>query len=323
MSIRSWTVLAGCLLTLGQLSCAAVGLTPLRESMPAARAGLAPEYRLFYDALQDDGQWILIEPLGYVFRPRGNVVGWRPYQNGYWAPSDVYGWVWISAEPFGWATYHYGDWIYDRFQGWVWIPGLEWGPAWVAWEQTNDYVGWAPLSSSGHTAPVPGGTYLYVPTDQLAATDLRSRTQTAAEVGPTLGAPERIENLTEREGVTFNRGPSISFIEKRTGRTLQRVKVEDVLPAGRPGSGPSRPAGVAEGSSAPANQAERATLLENMRRAAEESARQARALAERKSAPPPTVRVLRPSLEPEPEDLPGTKTRVPIGRAAPADTSMR
>jgi len=48
-------------------------LTPARVSMPAARAALRPELRIFYDALQDYGDWILIEPFGYVFRPSLNV----------------------------------------------------------------------------------------------------------------------------------------------------------------------------------------------------------------------------------------------------------
>jgi hypothetical protein len=98
MRIRSWSLLTLTLLALTQLSCATIGLTPLQDSMPAARAGLSPEYRLFYDALQDYGDWTLIEPFGYVFRPYGNASSWRPYQYGYWAPSDVYGWVWISGE---------------------------------------------------------------------------------------------------------------------------------------------------------------------------------------------------------------------------------
>src|SRR5688500_6768431 len=50
--------------------CAAGGYAPASTSMPAARAALRPEYRLFYDALQDYGDWVLIEPLGFVFRPR-------------------------------------------------------------------------------------------------------------------------------------------------------------------------------------------------------------------------------------------------------------
>ena len=29
--------------------------------------------------------------------------------------------------------------------GWVWIPDTVWSPAWVAWRDSDDYVGWAPL----------------------------------------------------------------------------------------------------------------------------------------------------------------------------------
>ena len=56
-----------------------------------------------------------------------------------------YGWTWVSDEPFGWATYHYGRWAWDPYAGWLWVPGTDWGPAWVAWQQGNGYVGWAPL----------------------------------------------------------------------------------------------------------------------------------------------------------------------------------
>ena len=115
-------------------SCAAstAEMQPAAHSMPAARAGLRPEYRIFYDTLNDYGQWMLIEPMGYVFRPQTEFNDWSPYAYGYWAPSDSYGWVWVSSEPYGWATYHYGRWFYDDLQGWVWVPGTEWAPAWVA-----------------------------------------------------------------------------------------------------------------------------------------------------------------------------------------------
>src|SRR5262245_7904411 len=116
--------------------CAASGLQPTTSSMPLEREQMPPQYRVFYDALQDDGDWTLIEPYGWVFRPHVNFVAWSPYEYGFWVPSDAYGWVWISTEPFGWATYHYGQWMYDPYQGWVWIPGLDWGPAWVNWEMS-------------------------------------------------------------------------------------------------------------------------------------------------------------------------------------------
>ena len=117
--------------------CASTGYQAVSPTMSAAKAGLQPEYRIFYDALEEYGDWNLIEPYGYVFRPRVSFVAWQPYQEGFWVPSDVWGWVWISSEPFGWATYHYGTWMNDRFQGWVWVPGLDWGPAWVSWQMAD------------------------------------------------------------------------------------------------------------------------------------------------------------------------------------------
>src|SRR5512138_3799115 len=91
------------LLLLSVGGCAVSGgpaLTP--PPQPAARIALRPEYRVFYDALSDYGDWVLIEPWGYVFRPRVDFGVWRPYTNGFWAASDVYGWVWVSSESFGW-----------------------------------------------------------------------------------------------------------------------------------------------------------------------------------------------------------------------------
>src|SRR5262245_61087896 len=109
--------------------CAASGYVADAHPMPVARQALRPEYRLFYDALVDYGDWVLIEPYGYAFRPRVAVDLWDPYSDGFWSPTDIYGWVWMSAEPFGWATYHYGRWFRDDYQGWVWVPGLDWAPA--------------------------------------------------------------------------------------------------------------------------------------------------------------------------------------------------
>ncbi|MCK5085903.1 MAG: hypothetical protein KAQ90_00210, partial [Melioribacteraceae bacterium] len=98
----------------------------------------------FYYSLQPYGEWIEIDNNLYVWRPVRVDRNWRPYVLGSWAWTD-YGWYWESNEPFGWATYHYGRWFYDDFYGWVWLPDNEWGPAWVEWRYSNDYIGWAPM----------------------------------------------------------------------------------------------------------------------------------------------------------------------------------
>jgi hypothetical protein len=312
MRIRSWSLPALTLLALTQLSCATIGLTPLQSSMPAARAGLAPEYRLFYDALEDYGDWTLIEPFGYVFRPYVNAAGWRPYQYGYWAPSDVYGWVWISGEPYGWATYHYGEWFFDRYQGWVWMPGLDWGPAWVSWEETPDYIGWAPMSPAGYDPGlIPGGLYTYVPTAELPATDVQTRTRTKDQIGEKLGSPQRVENPRERDGVRFNAGPGFGAIERRSG-PLSRVRIEDLLPGGGPAAKPGArpgPAGT-DGDSA---------AVEATKRAAEEAARSTRSVTGRNTAPPPSIGVLRRTAKPG--TAPGERPRKSGRAPAAADST--
>lgn len=289
------------------------GYVPEPSSMSAARAGLRPEYRLFYDSLEEHGDWILIEPYGYVFRPRVSAVAWRPYDDGFWAPSDVYGWVWISAEPFGWATFHYGRWMFDRFQGWVWLPGLDWAPAWVNWADAGDYVGWSPLLASGSAAgDIPGGAFRYAPVARLGETDLKAYARPAAQQ-PLRETPVPIDNPGQVAGVTYNRGPSIARVERAAG-PLTRVSIEDAvpalddtvrrLPAAPPGSGPPHP------------------LADQTDRAAREAAQRARVLVGVSSRSPAQVRMVRPigGVAPPPE-----KPERPHPRPvrAPADSTRR
>jgi len=97
----------------------------------------------FYPALAPFGRWIN-SPWGVAFAP--NVApDWRPYTIGQWVDNQGQGWTWASDEPWGWATYHYGRWGFDPNLGWLWVPGLEWAPAWVAWREGGDVMGWAPL----------------------------------------------------------------------------------------------------------------------------------------------------------------------------------
>ncbi len=103
-----------------------------------------PDYSLFYDGLAPYGRWLDVNGYGYCWRPTIAVASWRPYVDGCWVWSSL-GWAWQSNEPFGWATYHYGRWVNLSRYGWVWAPGNEWAPAWVAWRQSRDCVGWAPL----------------------------------------------------------------------------------------------------------------------------------------------------------------------------------
>jgi hypothetical protein len=184
-------------------------LPPTHAATDAARQGLAPQLRPFFDELQDYGDWVLVEPQGWVFRPNVNTVAWRPYQDGHWEPSYTFGWVWESNEPFGWITDHYGFWFHDDFQGWLWKPYGAWAPAWVAWVQVGDYVGWGPLAPEGTTnyEQVPDGVFTYVPATAL--------TQQSAAVHanyvntlPDNGADiQLIDRVGSYRGVHYNAGP--------------------------------------------------------------------------------------------------------------------
>jgi len=279
-------VIAGWALTLG--SCAAsVGGLESAPAMPAARAGLRPEYRVFYDALSDYGDWTLVEPYGYVFRPAVSFATWRPYEYGFWVPTDSYGWVWISSEPFGWATYHYGRWFYDEFQGWVWRPGIDWGPAWVTWQMSNQYVGWSPLGSGeGPGVGVPGGAFRFTTVDQMGATDLSSRLETQSDLGVAAAELKPVTNPAVAGGTRIELGPPIARLERTLGHRLPRVRVEDVvLPVGTQG-GQKAAHGAAT--------AVPGMNVDETRRAAEQVAREARAMVERGSRPPERLHLVRP-----------------------------
>lgn len=99
---------------------------------------------IFYEELDDGGDWFEHPRHGYVWSPDVDP-SWRPYSRGRWIYTDEYGWFWDSDEPFGWAVYHYGRWGFDEVDGWFWVPGRRWGPAWVAWRYGDEYAGWAPL----------------------------------------------------------------------------------------------------------------------------------------------------------------------------------
>jgi hypothetical protein len=137
-----------------------LGATPLAASAQLSIGGgvsfgshgrASVDLGFFYDSLASYGNWIERPSYGWVWTPRAVSASWRPYQAGHWVWSDE-GWTWLSDEPYGWATYHYGRWYQDPEIGWAWVPGNDWGPAWVSWQEGDDYVGWAPLPPGANVA---------------------------------------------------------------------------------------------------------------------------------------------------------------------------
>ncbi len=97
---------------------------------------------VFFEPLARYGRWV-DSRFGRGWTPN---VGrdWRPYTIGHWE-QGAYGQTWRSDEPFGWAVFHFGRWGFDQAIGWVWTPDTVWGPGWVAWRDSDDVTGWAPL----------------------------------------------------------------------------------------------------------------------------------------------------------------------------------
>lgn len=104
---------------------------------------------VFYDALAPYGEWLWVEPWGWVWTPWDTYPGWRPYTDGRWAWTPL-GWTWVSDWAWGWAPFHYGRWTHHPRHGWVWIPGKVWAPSWVAWRSGPGWIGWAPLPPDAH-----------------------------------------------------------------------------------------------------------------------------------------------------------------------------
>src|SRR5262245_26486556 len=77
---------------------------PLGATIADAHANVSID--VFFDALGDEGDWVSLDPYGYVWVPTDVSADWAPYAHGHWAYAKHYGWTFVSDEPFAWAVYH-------------------------------------------------------------------------------------------------------------------------------------------------------------------------------------------------------------------------
>jgi len=112
--------------------------------------------RYLPDALQQyssdfdqNGRWIYVNEYGYIWNPTVIASEWAPYREGYWRLISGH-YAWISHEPWGWVPFHYGRWAHVMGIGWCWVPpsidDIYWGPGYVGWVNTPEYVAWVPLA---------------------------------------------------------------------------------------------------------------------------------------------------------------------------------
>ena len=144
--------------------------------LPAAAADNAPptvqspangeiSFAYFQDRLSPFGHWLRHPVWGDVWQPDAGS-NFRPYFYGYWQYTSDYGWLWVSNEPYGDIVYHYGRWVYDPNYGWLWVPGYIWGPGWVAWRETDGYIGWLPMPPGYQDFSLSNLTPSYTPAER-------------------------------------------------------------------------------------------------------------------------------------------------------------
>lgn len=222
----------------GALAASAQAEVRFRDDGSNDRASLNVDVGFFYDELEPYGSWREHDSYGPVWTPRSVASDWQPYRSGRWVDSD-YGWTWDSDEPFGWATYHYGRWAYDPDYGWIWVPGTDWGPAWVAWQEGGDYIGWAPLPPSvGYSAGIGlrlGGINLSVALAPTAYVYVEQRSFLQPRLSSYCLPRSRNADLFRRtRNITrygyanqrlVNYGVPVERIERVTQRRVQRLRV--------------------------------------------------------------------------------------------------
>jgi len=196
--------------------------------IPSSSRATSISISVFHNDLAPYGRWITVAPYGTAWVPTHVGSGWRPYTNGYWTYTD-YGWTWVSYEPFGRDVYHYGRWVYDPAMGWAWIPDTVWAPAWVAWQEGDDYVGWAPLppaagwGSSGlvyRTSSIQPMSWIFVERPYFLNRHLKTRVVPITRNVSVLSTTRDVTHFDVVKGKPVNRGADVARVESTNGRKM-------------------------------------------------------------------------------------------------------
>ena len=195
-----------------------------------------------YDQLAPYGNWVILDPYGYVWIPRYMGYRWRPYTEGHWIMTD-FGWTWIANEEWGSIPFHYGRWGYDNDFGWFWVPGTVWGPAWVSWRSNDQYMGWAPLPPgvefragmdfASLSFNIPDNFWVFLQAPYFLDNDLYRYTLPYERNVTIINYTVINNNIFFRDNRIMNEGVGIDFVRRVTQRQVPSYRIRDVQQPGR------------------------------------------------------------------------------------------
>lgn len=198
---------------------------------PAAQAQVSVDVTIggFYDELAPYGRWVDCS-YGQCWVPARVAADWQPYSNGQWIYTE-YGWTWVSEDPWGGSPYHYGTWTSIQGYGWSWVPGTVWAPAWVTWNYSNDYVGWAPLPPtvvfgasgySGTPVVVTRTQYVFVPTNRFVGRNVASVRVPPGRSAEIFQQTRPVTGFAVTGGIVRNTSLPMATIERAGGKVETR-----------------------------------------------------------------------------------------------------
>lgn len=195
-----------------------------------------------YDYLAPYGDWVDMDPYGYVWVPRHMGYRWRPYSDGRWVWTD-YGWTWIDNSEWGWIPFHYGRWNMDNDIGWYWVPGTTWGPAWVTWRSNDMYMGWAPLPPgmelragmdfASLRIDIPGIFWIFIGGSHFLDPEIHSYVLPYERNVTIINNTTIYNNFGFRGNRFVNDGIGMDHIRRFTGRDAPRYTIQDTRQPGR------------------------------------------------------------------------------------------
>jgi len=195
-----------------------------------------------YNYLAPYGNWINMDPYGYVWTPRNMGYEWRPYSDGHWVMTED-GWTWIANEEWGSIPFHYGRWGYDEYIGWYWVPGTTWGPAWVSWRGNDQYTGWAPLQPGieiranmdfgSLSINIPIRFWNFLQTSHFLDSDVNRYSLPYERNSSLINFTSDRNNYNFRNDRIYNGGIGIDVVQRATRRNVPLYKIQDARQPGR------------------------------------------------------------------------------------------